>query len=157
MKCQKEKVVEIIMKFLTLRQFEVQIYIAFLRHNDHDNMSWSSLLSLLLTSENSCFTMEIFHWKIYFLRKHFFEACNSEFNISVIEVYSKTPFNFNGTRISLLIDIIPNKTQQMHAATVSPTPSWSKHTVLQGTYTPWVQGSGILFIFNIYFFYIIIT
>lgn len=56
-----------------------------------DNSSWSSLHSLLLTSENSCFTMEAFHWKFYFVRKHFFEACNSEFNISVMEVYSKTP------------------------------------------------------------------
>lgn len=60
-KCQEDKVVEIVMKFLPLRQFEFQIYIASLIQNDSDGMSWSSLLSLLLTYENSHFTMKIFH------------------------------------------------------------------------------------------------
>jgi len=51
---------KIIIKFLPLRQFEYQMYTGFLIHNDHDNIFWSSLLSLLLTPEN-IFTMEIFH------------------------------------------------------------------------------------------------
>lgn len=62
MKCQE--VVEI-MKFLPLRQFEFQIYIAFMIHNNHGNMSWSNLLLALLISGNSCLSMEIFHLTLF--------------------------------------------------------------------------------------------